>query len=421
MQPSKNLYTEAEVRKLASQGVGVLHLRPDDLITPLAHDTARELGVSVERVAAAMAGQSAAAPPPGGGTPPGGAAKAPGQLVAPSLIRCIDTRGLSMPPFEFDIGRPEMDVRGVDVVTADDNSPVAAGFLSLRQGSFPWTLNYDEVQYVLEGELHIGTQEGPVIGLPGDVLFIPKGSSITFGTPNWAKFFYVTYPANWASSGEGESSAPLASVAPGPPFGSTAPAPENWNRAAEFPVKMDGPRPHCITCGQVPDRKPEHMTQLDAETFAPKNAPRIRLRGRLDTLNAVALRCAAQAIELGFKATADRIATVAAYCRELMSAEYHLRGPAPLQIAGMDEAQLREATHNPVEILGTAHLAPDAKDHALLLELNYLRAQVREVEVTALDADLGPGIVAGLNRLSSAVYLVELLLARDELKRGGRV
>ena len=408
MQPSKNLYTEAEVRKLASQGVGVLHLRPDDLITPLAHDTARELGMTIERVAAAT--QTPVVGVPG----PVGAAQAPGKLVARDLIRCIDTRGLEMPPFEFDIGRPEMDVRGVDVVTSNDNSPVAAGFLSLRQGSFPWTLNYDEVQYVLEGELHIGTQDGPVIGRPGDVLFIPKGSSITFGTPNWAKFFYVTYPANWASSGDGEHSSPGAPVAPAPP------KPGSWNRAAEFPVKMDGPRPHCITCGQVPDRKPEHMTQLDAETFAPKNAPRIRLRGRLDTINAVALRCAAQASECGFKATADRISTVAAYCRELMSAEYHARVPAPLHIAGMNEAQLREATHKPVEMLGIAHIAPDAHDHALLLELNFLRAQVREVEVTALDAEVGTEIVAGLNRLSSAVYLIELLLARDELKRGGR-
>ncbi|TVR91660.1 MAG: DUF861 domain-containing protein [Spirochaetaceae bacterium] len=418
MQPSKNLYTEAEVRKLASQGVGVLHLRPDDLITPLAQDTARELGMRIERVAAAPPATAVDAPSPGS------AAQAPGRLVARDLIRCIDTRGLSMPPFEFDIGRPEMDVRGVDVVTSDDNSPVAAGFLSLRQGSFPWTLNYDEVQYVLEGELHIGTKDGPVIGRPGDVLFIPKGSSITFGTPNWAKFFYVTYPANWASSGEGEPAAPSAQgaqISQGAPTATATPSkPVNWDRAAEFPVKMDGPRPHCITCGQVPDRKPEHMTQLDAETFAPKNAPRIRLRGRLDTLNAVALRCAALASVCGFQATADRIATVAAYCRELMSAEYHARVPAPLQIAGMDEAQLREATHKPVEMLGIGHIAPDANDHALLLELNYLRAQVREVEVTALDAEIGTEIVAGLNRLSSAVYLVELLLARDDLKRGGR-
>jgi len=33
--------------------------------------------------------------------------------------------------------------------------------------------------------------------LPGDVIYIPKGSSITFGTPNWTRFVYVVFPVNW--------------------------------------------------------------------------------------------------------------------------------------------------------------------------------------------------------------------------------
>lgn len=70
--------------------------------------------------------------------------------------------------------------------------------MSLTAGEFPWTLTYDEVQVVLEGELHIGTQTGTKVGRPGDVLYVPKGSAITFGTPSWAKFVYVTFPADWA-------------------------------------------------------------------------------------------------------------------------------------------------------------------------------------------------------------------------------
>jgi ethanolamine utilization protein EutQ len=64
--------------------------------------------------------------------------------------------------------------------------------------SFPWTLTYDEVDYVLEGVLQL-TVEGRVIeGRPGDVLFIPKGSKVVFGTPSRTRIFYVTYPADWA-------------------------------------------------------------------------------------------------------------------------------------------------------------------------------------------------------------------------------
>jgi hypothetical protein len=80
-----------------------------------------------------------------------------------------------------------MEVKTVDVVTADDGAPVATGYMSITKGSFPWTLTYDEVQIVLEGELHLGGDAGGKVGYPGDVFYVPKGSSITFGTPSWAK------------------------------------------------------------------------------------------------------------------------------------------------------------------------------------------------------------------------------------------
>ena len=31
----------------------------------------------------------------------------------------------------------------------------------------------------------------------GDVLYLPKGSRVLFGTPNRVRVFYVTYPAEW--------------------------------------------------------------------------------------------------------------------------------------------------------------------------------------------------------------------------------
>ena len=76
---------------------------------------------------------------------------------------------------------------------------MAAGMMSFRAGSFPWTLNYAEIDLVLEGELHIETTKGTVIGKPGDVLYIPEGSGISFATPSWTKFFYVTFPAEWSA------------------------------------------------------------------------------------------------------------------------------------------------------------------------------------------------------------------------------
>ena len=76
---------------------------------------------------------------------------------------------------------------------------MAAGFMTWGQGSFPWTLNYDEVDFIIEGQLEVRLENQTVIGNPGDVIYIPKGSNIFFGSPSFAQVFYVTFPADWES------------------------------------------------------------------------------------------------------------------------------------------------------------------------------------------------------------------------------
>ena len=110
-----------------------------------------------------------------------------------SRVRHVDGRRLEMTPFPFNIRRPEMDVRLAEVLTPEHGLPLAAGFMTLHKGQFPWRLNNDEIELVVEGELHIITGEGVIVGMPGDVIFIPRDSNIQFATPAWAKIFYVTY------------------------------------------------------------------------------------------------------------------------------------------------------------------------------------------------------------------------------------
>ena len=52
---------------------------------------------------------------------------------------------------------------------------------------------------LVEGELHVVIDGRTVQARVGDVVYIPKGSRIAFGTPSRVKVFYVTYPADWAS------------------------------------------------------------------------------------------------------------------------------------------------------------------------------------------------------------------------------
>ncbi|RIK17630.1 MAG: hypothetical protein DCC52_16720 [Chloroflexi bacterium] len=69
--------------------------------------------------------------------------------------------------------------------------------MRFENGSFPWTLNYDEVEYVIDGELEIRVGDESFIGRAGDVIFIPRGTNILFCTRTFAYFLYVTFPANW--------------------------------------------------------------------------------------------------------------------------------------------------------------------------------------------------------------------------------
>ena len=180
-------FTADDVLRVAAAGMTALVVSPRDRLTPMARDTARDKGVAivVQEGAAPSAPARAAYPPID--WPP----------RAPRLVHVADVARMPLGPFPAPIDRPAMDERLRDVVGADDGLPMAAGVLSLRAGSFPWHLDYDEIEYVLEGVLEITAGQEKVVGQPGDIIAIPKGTSITFGTPSWAKFLYVTYPANW--------------------------------------------------------------------------------------------------------------------------------------------------------------------------------------------------------------------------------
>ncbi|MEJ5312974.1 MULTISPECIES: cupin domain-containing protein [Anaerolinea] len=206
----KKCYTAQDIKNLANQNILELRLKKGDLVTPLARDQAREVGLSIIEAEEVSSPQQVPAftSSPSGSV---GLEEQVRQIVSKLLeqnnqpstpssrsVVHVDGRSLTMPPFPFEIHRPEMDVRLEDVITAQHGSPMAAGFMSLHKGSFPWTLTYDEIEFVIEGELHIVTSQGTIVGKPGDVIYIPKGTQISFSTPQWAKFLYVTYPAEWA-------------------------------------------------------------------------------------------------------------------------------------------------------------------------------------------------------------------------------
>ncbi|MCD9522966.1 ethanolamine utilization acetate kinase EutQ [Photobacterium carnosum] len=95
-------------------------------------------------------------------------------------------------------GAPGKNIGLTDVIGAKEGSNMGVGYMGWENAFFPWTLNYDEVNVVLEGELHVKTTSGTTIAKPGEVIFIPKNSSVEFGTPTHVRYVYITYPVEWA-------------------------------------------------------------------------------------------------------------------------------------------------------------------------------------------------------------------------------
>jgi len=178
----RQLFTADDIRRLARERSDTLVLGQGDIITPEASDVAYALGVKVIRGAETGQGLRSEVPP-----------------VIPNLppLKVVHGAGVQLEPFLEGPATPGANVRLKDVVVTQDRSPMGAGYMSLDQGEMKWTLTYDEMDIVLEGELVITRGSEQVRGGPGDTIYISKGSSITFGTPSQARFVYVVFPVNW--------------------------------------------------------------------------------------------------------------------------------------------------------------------------------------------------------------------------------
>lgn len=120
------------------------------------------------------------------------------------FVRCIDPESgvlsinasaVELEP--FDTGKPGDRVRLKDVITSKENKNLAAGFLEITETEFDWSLPYDEIDVVVEGELTIKINGKEIVGKPGDLILLPKGSKFTWSAKKYAKTIYITYPANW--------------------------------------------------------------------------------------------------------------------------------------------------------------------------------------------------------------------------------
>jgi ethanolamine utilization protein EutQ len=178
----RQLFTAEDIRRLARQRAGPLVLAPGDIVTHEAQDVAFAMGMKMIRETESGSGLGRNESSALSNLPP---------------LKVVKLANVQVEAFLEGRTTPGTNVWLKDVVVTQDRSPMGAGYMSLDKGEMQWTLTYDEIDIVLEGELVITRGREQVRGKTGDVIYIPKGSSITFGTPDWTRFVYVVFPVNW--------------------------------------------------------------------------------------------------------------------------------------------------------------------------------------------------------------------------------
>lgn len=127
-----------------------------------------------------------------------------GNNESEEFIKRTDPSGImsvvldTVKPEKFDTGNPNEKVYLKDVVSLEESPRLGCGVMEMKESTFKWTLKYDEINYVIDGTLEIHIDGRRIIGNKGDMILIPKNSSIIFTVPTTARWMYVAYPANWS-------------------------------------------------------------------------------------------------------------------------------------------------------------------------------------------------------------------------------
>lgn len=161
-------------------------------------------------------------------------------------------------------------------------------------------------------------------------------------------------------------------------------------------------------------------TYLDADTVVSKSHPRIFLRGKLDTLISSTVL-----VQTGFDGNnklpavlKNGLSDINVWLWQILQAEVS-GDPLPDQtMCGMNAEAIRLVSHDPMTYLGQGHIVPDVALGPNVALLNWLRAQVREVEVAYVQVGMErEDLLTSLNRLSSALYVLMLLTVVAESGR----
>lgn len=210
----------AVLREMAKVDKNIV-LEEDCVLTPAAKDLAKELGVSICKGRQEIVGQSTGTssfhcadkkaskesketccleePTISYEALKGTVQKILAEVLKPACEnpKATHVKGANVVITPFTEAPAGQKVGLVDVIDAQVGN-LCSGFMTFDHSKLPWFLNYDEVDYIIEGEFVLEIEGKVFRAVAGDVVYIPKGSKVVFSSPTFCKVFYATYPANWA-------------------------------------------------------------------------------------------------------------------------------------------------------------------------------------------------------------------------------
>lgn len=92
------------------------------------------------------------------------------------------------------------------LINAGFSQQMGAGVGVFEKCSVEWTLNYDEVLFIIDGKLRLHVSEKIYEAATGDILWIPSGTAIVYEATARTRFFYAVAPVqNSISTSEAQN------------------------------------------------------------------------------------------------------------------------------------------------------------------------------------------------------------------------
>lgn len=119
----------------------------------------------------------------------------PQKITDPSGVITVDPAHMTLDKFPFPIESDRVWLK--DIYDLEESPRMGCGIMELEDTCFEWTLQYDEIDYIIDGSLDIIVDGRTVSSKAGNILLIPKGTKVKFAAEGKVRFMYVVYPANW--------------------------------------------------------------------------------------------------------------------------------------------------------------------------------------------------------------------------------